>query len=174
MSDYGDGDDYNEDIEYNPDEYDDQGNNNHDGINLEDIFIEAENSHDISKFKEVIELERDNSSTYHWSFKSYEKICLIYIKQKDIENFTKSFEKLINLYEKIDECYRIDTVRNINFALHDIGDNDFSILVLKFMYRHLIEKEIDREVLNTALQLAKILFSLEKDEELGKVNIKIL
>lgn len=166
MSDYGD--EYNEDIEYNPDQYDEYPQND-DGINLEDMYIEAENSNDIERFKQLIELERDNASTHHWSFKSYEKICLIYIKQKDLDNFTKYFEKLINAYSKVDDCYKADTVRNINFALHDLADNEFSICVLRFMYKHLIEKEIDREVLNTALQLAKILFNSEKDEELGKV-----
>jgi hypothetical protein len=166
MSDYEDN--YNEDIEYNPDIYDDYLQND-DGVNLEDMYIEAENSNDIERFKQLIELERDNSTTYHWSFKSYEKICLIYIKQNDLNNFMINFEKLINSYTKVDDCYKSDTVRNINFALHDLSNNEFSICVLKFMYKHLMEKEIDREVLNTAHQLAKILFISGKDEELGKV-----
>lgn len=167
MSDYGD-ENY-EDIDYNPDHYDDFPQND-EGVNLEDMFIQAEHSNSIDDFKQIIELERDNASTNHWSFKSYEKICMIYLQQKDLENFSKFFEKLINAYFKVDDCYKTDTVRNFTFALHDIGDNEFSICVLKFMYMHLIEKEVDREVLNTALQLAKILLSCQKDEELGKVN----
>lgn len=157
-----------EDIDYNPDEYEDMGDQG--ALNLEDIFMEADNASDIDKFKEVIELERDNAMTHHWSFKSFEKICIIYIKRKENENFTKSFEKLINLYQKVDDCYKIDTVREITYALSDLNDNDFSINILKFMYWLLIEKEVDREVLNTALQLARILFKLEKDEDLGKVK----
>lgn len=168
MSDY---DDYN-DIEYNPDEYDEIPQN--DGINLEDMYIEAENSNDIEKFRQVIELERDEGKSYIWTFKSLENICFFNIKQKDLDGFIRNFEKLINAYTKVDDCYKTETVRNINFALHDLGDNEFSICVLRFMYKHLIEQEIDREVLNTALQLAKILFSTDKEEELGKVKFCIL
>jgi len=159
-------DDYN-DIDYNPDEYDEMPQN--DGINLEDMYIEAENSNDIEKFRQVIELEREEGISYTWTFKSLEKICLYNIKQKDLDTFTRNFEKLINTYSKVDDCYKADTVRTINFALHDLEDNDFSICVLRFMYQHLIDQQIDREVLNTALQLGKILFSNGKDEELGKV-----
>jgi len=164
-------DDYN-DIDYNPDEYDEIPQN--DGINLEDMYIEAENSNDIDKFLQVIELEREDGKSFTWTFKSLEKICFNNIKQKDLDYFTRNFEKLINAYSKVDDCYKAETVRNINFALHDLGDNEFSICVLKFMYKHLIQQEIDREVLNTALQLAKILFSNEKDLELGKVKIEKL
>ncbi len=159
-------DDYN-DIDYNPDEYDEIHQS--DGVNLEDMYIEAENSNDIEKFMQVIEMERDDGKSYTWTFKSLEKICFFNIKEKDLDAFNRNFEKLINVYSKVDDCYKAETVRNINFALHDLDDNDFSISVLRFMYKHLIQQEIDREVLNTALQLAKILFSNGKDEELGKV-----
>lgn len=159
-------DDYN-DIDYNPDEYDEVHQN--DGINLEDMYIEAENSNDIEKFRQVIELEREEGKSYTWTFKSLEKICFFNIKQKDLDAFTRNFEKLINAYSKVDDCYKAETVRNVNFALHDLADNEFSICVLRFMFKHLLEQEIDREVLNTALQLARILFGSGKDEELGKV-----
>jgi hypothetical protein len=164
MSDYDD--DYNDDIDYNPDEYEEPDNNN---LNLEDMYIEAENNDDIDLFKQIIELERDNSSTHNYSFRSSEKICLICLKKKDIETFSRNFEKLINLYSKVDECYRIDTVRKINFVLSDLNDNQFSIKILNFMFNHLIQEDIEREILNTGLQLAKNLFITEKDEELGKV-----
>jgi hypothetical protein len=166
MSDYED--DYNDDIDYNPDEYEEQDQNN--DLNLEDMYIEAENNEDIDLFKQIIELERDNSITFTYSFRSSEKICLICLKKRDLENFTRNFEKLINLYSKVDECHKIDTVRKINFALSDLNDNEFSIKVLNFMFRHLIQEDIEREILNTGLQLAKKLFISEKDQELAKVN----
>ena len=74
MSDYEDyGDD---EIDYDPDAVGDVDDNNEDGINLEDNFIEAEHSTDpISAYKTVIELEISNSSDHKWSYKSYEKLC---------------------------------------------------------------------------------------------------
>lgn len=169
MSDYED--DYNDDIEYNPDEYNDEEEQNND-LNLEDMYIEAEHNEDIAQFKQIIELERDNSTTFTFSFRSCEKICLIFLKKKEPENFTRNFEKLINLYSKVEDCHKIDTVRNINYALSDLNDNEFSINILNFMYKHLIEEAVEREVLNTGLQLAKILFLMENDADLDKVKLK--
>lgn len=166
MSDYED--DYNnDDIDYNPDDYDDMDQNN--DLNLEDMYIEAENNEDIEAFKQIIELERDNGSSHVYSFRSTEKICLILLKRKEIDAYTRNFEKLINLYSKVDDCYKQDTIRNINYELIDLNDDEFSFNILSFMFKHLIQEEIEREVLNTGLQLAKNLFKMEKDEELGKV-----
>ena len=71
MSDYEDyGDD---EIDYDPDAVGDVDDNNEDGINLEDNFIEAEHSTDpISAYKTVIELEiwsvavEDQLQLPHW------------------------------------------------------------------------------------------------------------
>ena len=64
----------------------------------------------------------------------------------------------------------MDTLRNINYALNDLNDQEISIQMLDFIYKHLLEEEIEREILNAALELAKVLFNVGKEEELGEVR----
>lgn len=160
-------------IEYDGDYYD-QVQNEDMGINFEDMFIEAENSGDVNKFKEIIETERDMSSNCLWSFKSYEKMCLIYIKNKNLEEFQKCFDKLVDLYGKVDDFYKQDTIRNCGYQLFDIHDNEFSIQIFRYMLDMLKEKSVDREVMNTGLQFAKILFSLGLNDDLGVLLDELL
>ena len=67
----------------------------------------------VKKFKEIIELEKDNSSGSKYSFKSYEKLCLIDVKKKMYEEFANNFEKMFIIYDKIDDVDKQDTIRSI-------------------------------------------------------------
>ncbi len=68
----------------------------------------------IRKFNEIIELEKDNSTdNCKYSFKSYEKLVLITVKKKNYDEFTKYFQKLFELYGKIDDVDKMDTIRSI-------------------------------------------------------------
>lgn len=68
----------------------------------------------IIRFKEIIELEKDNSAeSCKYSFKSYEKLSLITIKLKNYDEFTMFFEKMFELYGKIDDVDKMDTIRGI-------------------------------------------------------------
>ena len=108
MSDYGDDDDQ---IDYDPDAMMQEEGNDEDQFNLENNFIEAEHSDNpIEAYNTIIEIERDNSSSFTWSYKSYEKLCLIYIKKKIFDEFKNKINKLFELYSKVDDAERQDTI----------------------------------------------------------------
>jgi COP9 signalosome complex subunit 2 len=162
-------------IDYNADEYEMQQDDNGCGINFEDMFISAETStNPIEEYKQIIELEKDNSTECIWSYKAYEKLCLIYIQQKNFDEFRYCFEKLIELYSRVDDADRQDTIRNCTFYLNDQQDKDFVIEVLRFMLDLLKDKEVDRAVMDTGLQFAKTLFGLGRNEELGSLLDELL
>lgn len=164
-----------EDVIDYPDDYPDAGNyGNEDGLNYEDMFIEAESVNTPEKYLEIIDLEKDNSSEVKWSFKCYEKLCLIYLKEKNLEQFEKYFTKLFEIYNKVDDFDKQDTIRNCNFVLSDTSgagsDEEFTFEVLRFMLDLLKEQGIDREIMNTGLQFTRRLFNMGRLEELGNVN----
>ena len=168
MSDYEE--DYGDDeIDYNPDEQMDEGGND-DEINLEDNFIEAEHSTDpIGAYRTIIELEISNSSSYKWSYKSYEKLCQLYIKAKNFDEFKKALDRLFEIYSKIDDFEKQDTIRNIIFVLSDIKDLKFEEQVFTEMLEQLKDKGLERPYMETGLQWSKILFKLNKYDELASL-----
>ena len=91
------------------------------------------------------------------------------IQENQIEDFKKYFEKMSNYYEKVNYCDKEDTLRTISFAIEDHNDNNLSVEILRFMLDILIEKALDREVMNTGVLFAKALFNLNKNAELGKL-----
>lgn len=68
MADYDDDYGYGQEdeIEYNYDDYIPDEDNNDGGLNFEDMFLEAESANNIDGFKQLIELEKDNSSSCQW------------------------------------------------------------------------------------------------------------
>jgi hypothetical protein len=173
--DYGNADD---EIEYNPDEYQNYGGEDEGGINFDDMFLEAENANSLDKYHEIIELEKDNSQTCTFSYKSYEKICLIYLKEHDTDQFKDHFGKLLELYPRVDDYVKQDTIRNFIFQLYDPHegeqDEEFNFEIMRFMLDSLKDIQIDREVPNTGLQFAKKLYNLERYDYLGDVIINYL
>ena len=174
MSDY---DDYGDDaIEYDADNYgveEDVGGDAE--VNLEDNFIEAESSpNPIEAYKLIIDLEQSNATTYKWSFKSYEKLCQIYIKNKNFPDTQKCLNKLFDLYSKIEEVDKVDTIRNLTFVLTDTKDMNFEEQVFREMLMLLKDKEIERAYLDTGIQWAKILFKSNKYNELKVILPELL
>ena len=112
----GGGDD---EIDYGGD-YDNYNNPNEGGIDFDSMLYEAEDTmkHNleeaIKKFKEIIELEKDNATeSSKYSFKCYEKLSLIAIKKKNFDDFSDNFGKMFELYGKVDDVDKMDTIRNI-------------------------------------------------------------
>jgi hypothetical protein len=144
-------------------------------VNLEDNFIEAESSlNPIEAYKLIIELEQSNATTYKWSFKSYEKLCQIYIKNKNFLETQKCLNKLFDLYSKIEEVDKVDTIRNLTFVLTDTKDMNFEEQVFREMLMLLKDKEIERAYLDTGIQWAKILFKSNKYNELKVILPELL
>lgn len=161
-------------IDYDPDQYL-VNQNEEGGINLEDLFISAESSGDpVAEYYQIIELENDNSTGCIWSYKSYEKLCLIFVKNRNIKNFKQKFEKLIELYTRVDEYERSETIRNIIFTLNDEIDKEIVIDLLRFMIEKLKEKDVVRAVMDTGLQFARTLLNLGRIEELGGLLQELL
>ena len=169
MSDY----DEDENISYHSD--DDAEMDQGDGLNLEDNFIEAEHAENpIEAYKLIIELEISNSSTHQWSFKSYEKLCQIYIKNLNFNEFKSNVDKLFELYSKVDDVDKQDTIRNIIFTLSEVKDDNFKEKVLNEMLQILKDKNMEREYLDTGRDYCKILLKTKKYDILKELIPELL
>ena len=169
MSDY---EDYNADddqISYHSDDANemDQGE---DGLNLEDNFIEAEHAENpIEAYKLIIELEISNSTSHQWSFKSYEKLCQIYIKNLNFDEFKTNVDKLFELFSKVDDVDKQDTIRNIIFTLSEVKDDNFKEKILNEMLKILEDKKMERAYLDTGREYCKILLKTKKYDILNQL-----
>ena len=167
MSDYEDENGDDDQIDYDPDAMMQDEANDEDAFNLENNFIEAEHSDNpIEAYTQIIEIERDNSSSFTWSYKSYEKLCLIFIKKTNFEEFKNKINKLFELYSKVDDAERQDTIRNISYAINEINDDKFKINAFAIMLEIVKDKGIDRAILETGRDYARILFKLKDYEKL--------
>ena len=165
MSDYDDYDAGDDQISYHTDDGMDMDAGAEDGINLEDNFIEAEHSDNpIQAYKDIIELEISNSTSHQWSFKSYEKLCQIYIRKTNFEDFKSCVDKLFELYSKVDYVDKQDTFRNIIFTLSEIKDDNFKEKVLNEMLQILKDKNMEREYLESGRDYCKLLLKSKKYE----------
>ena len=153
--------DEDEQIDYNEDEYVPQDEEDG-GLNLEDNFLTAENADDpIQAYKEVIELEISNSNEHKWSFKCYEKLALIYIKQSNISEFENSVKNIAQFYSKIEDRDKQDTIRELCSDIRMLTDTKLKIEFYQELIKHLKENGITREYFYVGVELCK-LFSLNK------------
>jgi COP9 signalosome complex subunit 2 len=165
MSDYGD---YGDDIDYDPDGIIvDENYDGDNGINFEDMFLQARG--DVNLYRELISLEKDNSTGFQWGYQSYEQICYILMNEKNMNELKENMSCLFNLYQNVDDIYRQDTVRNLCSAVNNLKDDEFGLEAISSILQILKEKEISREVTNAGLYYARKLMELNRVEELGEV-----
>lgn len=170
-------DDYDDDmgmdeIDYNPDEEVYQQDDN--GLNLEDNFIVAEQSDNpIQAYKEIIELEISNSSEHKWSYKCYEKLAAIYLKEKNDAEFAETIKKLSENYSKVEDVDRQDTVRELISSIKSIEDNNSKIKYFKILFKELKDQGIEKEFLKVGVELCKV-YSLNKNYNELKDNVLML
>ena len=156
VEDYGDDDqiDYNED-EYIPQE--DEG-----GLNLEDNYLQAENADDpVQAYRDVIDLEISNSDERKWTYKSYEKLALIFIKKLNKDEFKKSVENIANFYSKVEDCDKQDTIRELCSEIKILTDVNLKIELFKILLQYLKDNGITREYFFVGVELCK-LYSFNK------------
>ena len=156
VEDYGDDDqiDYNED-EYIPQE--DEG-----GLNLEDNYLQAENADDpVQAYRDVIDLEISNSDERKWTYKSYEKLALIFIKKLNKDEFKKSVENIANFYSKVEDCDKQDTIRELCSEIRILTDVNLKIELFKILLQYLKDNGITREYFFVGVELCK-LYSFNK------------
>ena len=155
---YDEGDDQ---IEYDADEYG-QPEGDEDGLNLEDNFLQAENSDDpIQSYKEIIELEISNSQEHKWAFKCYEKLAIIYIKKTNVGEFENSVKYIAQYYSKIEDRDKQDTIREICSEIRLLTDIKLKIDFYQILMNNLKDNGITREYFYVGVELCK-LFSLNK------------
>ena len=166
-------DDDEEQIDYDGDEYMPQEEEG-DGLNLEDNYLQAENAEDpIAAYKEVIELEVSNSNEHKWAYKCYEKMALIFIKRKNKEEFEKTVEQLAINYSKVEDCDRQDTIRELCSEIRVLIETDLKIEFLKILVKYLKENGITFDYFSCGVELCK-LYSLNKNYgELKKLLPKL-
>ena len=155
---YDDGGD--DQIDYNEDEYVPQDEDG--GLNLEDNYLQAENADDpIQAYKDIIDLEISNSSEHKWSFKSYEKLALIYIKKSNKTEFETSVKNISQFYSKIEDRDKQDTIRELCSEIRMMTDTKLKIEFYQILIKHLKDNGIKREYFYVGVELCK-LFSINK------------
>ena len=156
-------------IDYNEDEYN-QPEDEDEGLNLEDNYLQAENADDpIQAYKELIDLEISNSNEHKWSFKAYEKLAIIYIKKLNAEEYENSVKYIAQYYSKIEDRDKQDTIRELCSEIRMLTDLKLKIDFYQILSKHLKENGITREYFYVGVELCK-LFSLNKKyDELKKI-----
>ena len=161
MSDYDDNDDGDE-IDYNPEEDMPQDDEDNGGLNLEDNFLQAENSEDqVQAYKDIIDLEISNSNEKKWSFKCYEKLSIIYLKKGDLKEFEDSIKNVAANYSKVEDRDRQDTIREICTEIKMLPQNENKNKFYSIMIKYLKEEGISREYFYVGVELCK-LYSMNK------------
>ena len=164
VDDYGDDDqiDYNED-EYIPQE--DEG-----GLNLEDNYLQAENADDpIQAYRDVIDLEISNSDERKWTYKSYEKLALIFIKKMNKDEFKKSVENIANFYSKVEDCDKQDTIRELCSEIKILTDTNLKLELFQILLQYLKDNGITREYFFVGVELCKLYSFNKKFNELKEL-----
>jgi hypothetical protein len=164
VEDYGDDDqiDYNED-EYIPQE--DEG-----GLNLEDNYLQAENADDpVQAYRDVIDLEISNSDERKWTYKSYEKLALIFIKKMNKDEFKKSVENIANFYSKVEDCDKQDTIRELCSEIKILTDTNLKLELFKILLQYLKDNGITREYFFVGVELCKLYSFNKKFEDLKEL-----
>ena len=164
MSDY-EGDEGDDEIDYNPEEDIPQDEDDNGGLNLEDNFLQAENAEDqVQAYKDIIDLEISNSNEKTWSFKSYEKLAIIYLKRGDAKNFDDTAKEIAANYSKVEDRVKQDTVRDICTEIKLIPEKDDKSKYYKSLIKYLQEEGIMREYFYVGVELCK-LYSMKKQFE---------
>ena len=155
---YDDGDDQ---IDYNADEYVPQ-DEEEGGLNLEDNYLQAENADDpVQAYKDIIDLEISNSDERKWTFKSHEKLALIFIKKSQKIDFENSVQNLAQFYSKIEDKDKQDTIRDLCSEIRMLTNSNLKIEFYEILIKHLKENGITREYFYVGVELCK-LFSVNK------------
>ena len=148
-------------IDYNEDEYN-QPEDEDEGLNLEDNYLQAENADDpIQAYKELIDLEISNSNEHKWSFKAYEKLAIIYIKKLNAEEYENAVKYIAQYYSKIEDRDKQDTIRELCSEIRLLTDNKLKIKLYDILIKHLKDNGITREYFYVGVELCK-LFSVNK------------
>jgi len=149
-------------IDYNEDEYN-QPEDEDEGLNLEDNYLQAENADDpIQAYKELIDLEISNSNEHKWSFKAYEKLAIIYIKKLNAEEYENAVKNIAQYYSKIEDRDKQDTIRELCSEIRLLTDNKLKIKLYDILIKHLKDNGITREYFYVGVELCK-LFSVNKN-----------
>ncbi len=167
MSDYGDDDE--PEIDYNPEEDMPQDDEDNGGLNLEDNFLQAENADDqIQAYKDIIDLEISNSNEKKWSFKSYEKLSIIYLKKGNLPEFEDSIRNMAAAYSKVEDRDRQDTVREICTEIKLIPEKENKSKYYQIIIKYLKEEGIQREYFYAGVELCKFYSVNKQFSELKK------
>lgn len=184
--DYNDYNDYNDEYnaEANYDNYEINDDYNYDNYGnddnqewenqLDNLLLEAKTDNDKEKFKQIMDLENDNLNKKDFTFQSYQCLCIINIKEKNIQEFKYNFYELVKLYPEVDASIKSETIREILYNLSGITDNLFTSNTCEVIIDTLHDKigddmSIDREILNTGVLFGRNLINSNKMEELGKL-----
>ncbi len=153
---------------------------------IETFFQTAKNSKDyqeaIDNYNMVIEMEMSNSQSRNFSYQSYENLCLINIKQKDVEKFTNSFSQIQSLISSslnnIDEKLTKDTLKKILEEIDKFPYSEYKYKesFINILYEKIINKNINQFFLEfrNYINNNKELSFNENSEENKRFTINII
>jgi hypothetical protein len=153
---------------------------------IETFFRTAKNSNDyqeaIDNYNMVIEMEMSNSQSRNFSYQSYENLCLINIKQKDVEKFTNSFSQIQSLISSslnnIDEKLTKDTLKKILEEIDKFPYSEYKYKesFINILYEKIINKNINQFFLEfrNYINNNKELSFNENSEENKRFTINII
>ena len=145
-------------------------------FNFDNMFYEAsEKENPIEDLMTIIETERDNcGDVYTFRFKCYELMVEYYIKKNDYDLLPETLKKLFEFYPKVDDVERQDTISKMMYILQSQDDKQFVMDALSYLLELLKEQELHKTYIETGVEYAKILFTLDKMEELGLLLEELL
>ncbi len=153
---------------------------------IETFFQTAKNSKDyqeaIDNYNMVIEMEMSNSQSRNFSYQSYENLCLINIKQKDVEKFTNSFSQIQSLISSslnnIDEKLTKDTLKKILEEIDKFPYSEYKYKesFINILYEKIINKNINQFIheFRNYINNNKELSFNENSEENKRFTINII
>ena len=169
MSDYED-EGVDDEIDYDPEGDMPQDDEDNGGLNLEDNFLQAENAEDqVQAYKDIIDLEISNSNEKTWSFKSYEKLAIIYLKRGDVKSFDDTVKEIANNYSKVEDRIKQDTIRDICTEIKLIPEKEDKSKYYQSMIKYLKEEGILREYFYVGVELCKLYSMKKKFKELKEL-----
>ena len=159
-----------DEIDYDPEEDMPQDDEDNGGLNLEDNFLQAENAEDqVQAYKDIIDLEISNSNEKTWSFKSYEKLAIIYLKRGDLKSFDDTVKEIANNYSKVEDRIKQDTIRDICTEIKLIPEKEDKSKYYQSMIKYLKEEGILREYFYVGVELCKLYSMKKKFKELKEL-----
>lgn len=112
-------------------------------------------------------MENSQNGKGRYSFLCYQKIIVILISNRDLEEYKANFSEIVELFDKPTDQEKNDAVRDIISSIIQTQDDGFKYEAIKSGYEILETKYHFNAFLNFAVQFATLLHHLNRIDELA-------